>query len=290
MPKIAIIGAGLSGLILAHTLKEHAHITLFEKARGVGGRMTTRYTDEFEYDHGVPFFEVHSKPFLEFLAPYIESGIIKPWNHTPYFVACPRMNALAKALSQGLNIQLQHKIENIHELQENFDWIISTAPYPQSKVLLPHMPDFPIEMQPCYALMLGFKSPLPFRDDIYILENTLIERVIINSNKPNRETDFSIVVQSTAQWSEKHLEMADEWVIDQLLNALRQCFPFQIIPQHISIHRWRFAQSKPHDKSYLWIDEQNKQAACGDWSMQGQVEGAFQAATALGAKILERIK
>jgi len=45
MPKIAIIGAGLSGLILAHSLKEHANITIFEKARGVGGRMSTRYAN-----------------------------------------------------------------------------------------------------------------------------------------------------------------------------------------------------------------------------------------------------
>ena len=290
MPKIAIIGAGLSGLILAHSLKEHANITIFEKARGVGGRMSTRYNDEFEFDHGVPFFEVHSKAFLQFLAPYIESGLIKSWTKKPYFVACPRMNALAKALSQGLDIKLQHKIEDINELQENFDWIISTAPYPQSKALLRNMPDFPVEMNPCYALMLGFKSPLHFHDDISILENPLIERVMINSNKPHRSKGFSVVVQSTAQWSEKYLEMADDWVITQLLNALRECFAFKINPQHISIHRWRFAQSKPHAETYLWIDDQHNQAACGDWSMQGQVEGAFQAATALGSKILARIK
>lgn len=41
MKRIAIIGAGLSGLVLARQLASNADITVFEKARGVGGRMST---------------------------------------------------------------------------------------------------------------------------------------------------------------------------------------------------------------------------------------------------------
>ena len=43
MTKIAIIGAGLAGLTLARALPAHAEVTLFEKSRGIGGRMATRY-------------------------------------------------------------------------------------------------------------------------------------------------------------------------------------------------------------------------------------------------------
>ena len=42
MKKIAIIGAGLSGLTAATQLREHAEVTVFEKSRGPGGRMETR--------------------------------------------------------------------------------------------------------------------------------------------------------------------------------------------------------------------------------------------------------
>ena len=45
--KVAIIGAGLSGLSAAHLLNNHANISIFEKARGVGGRMSTRQADSF---------------------------------------------------------------------------------------------------------------------------------------------------------------------------------------------------------------------------------------------------
>lgn len=37
---IAIVGAGLSGLTIANVIGDHAEVTVFEKARGVGGRDT----------------------------------------------------------------------------------------------------------------------------------------------------------------------------------------------------------------------------------------------------------
>lgn len=52
MTKIAVIGAGLSGLSFAHLLQDYAEIILFEKARGVGGRMSTRRAEPYCFDHG----------------------------------------------------------------------------------------------------------------------------------------------------------------------------------------------------------------------------------------------
>ena len=37
--KIAIIGAGISGLTTAINLDKNAHISIFEKSRGAGGRI-----------------------------------------------------------------------------------------------------------------------------------------------------------------------------------------------------------------------------------------------------------
>ena len=58
---IAIIGAGLSGLIAARELAKNNDVTIFEKARGVGGRMATRRAnnlkfDGFNFDHGTQYF------------------------------------------------------------------------------------------------------------------------------------------------------------------------------------------------------------------------------------------
>ena len=45
--KIAIIGAGFSGCNLYNNLKDkYENITIFEKSRGVGGRLSTKYIEE----------------------------------------------------------------------------------------------------------------------------------------------------------------------------------------------------------------------------------------------------
>ena len=167
MKRIAIIGAGIAGLTLAYQLQHKAEITLFEKSRGVSGRLATRRLGEFEFDHGAQFFTARSNAFKQFIAPFIKQGIIAPWQprvltlapgkkpyrrdwFEPHYVAVPRMNSLAKALAGELDIELQTPISSLSavsegqwqlrtpdaEWPETFDWVISTAPVIQSIALL----------------------------------------------------------------------------------------------------------------------------------------------------------
>jgi len=53
--KIAIIGTGISGITIAQNLKDFANVSLFEKSRGVGGRMASRRSGPYEFDHGAQF-------------------------------------------------------------------------------------------------------------------------------------------------------------------------------------------------------------------------------------------
>src|SRR5215472_4203805 len=56
MTSIAIVGAGISGLAAAHSLRDAGHsVTIFEKSGEVGGRATTRRRDGFTYDPGAQY-------------------------------------------------------------------------------------------------------------------------------------------------------------------------------------------------------------------------------------------
>ncbi|MFM7274112.1 MAG: FAD-dependent oxidoreductase, partial [Gammaproteobacteria bacterium] len=56
--RIAVIGAGIAGLALARALADAAEVTVFEKSRGAGGRMSTRRQEPWHFDHGTQFFTV----------------------------------------------------------------------------------------------------------------------------------------------------------------------------------------------------------------------------------------
>lgn len=193
--KIAIIGAGIAGLTLAHKLKEFANIKVFEKSRSPGGKLATRYDDtkKYYFDHAVPFFTAKSPEFKEFLAPMIEDGIITPWNGKfsvidinkpndnldkewtdalPHYVGTPNMNVIGQYLAKGLDISLNTRINNVFKegtkwkvISDNnedlglFDWIVFAIPSNQAAEFLPPCKYLTIikkiHMKGCFSLLLG---------------------------------------------------------------------------------------------------------------------------------------
>ena len=55
MARIAIIGAGIAGLVAAQRLQQQADVVVFEKSWRAGGRVTTRHK-EYSFDHGAQHF------------------------------------------------------------------------------------------------------------------------------------------------------------------------------------------------------------------------------------------
>ena len=67
MNNIAILGAGFSTSTLCYYLNEK-DIKVFEKARGPGGRSSTRKVDDIGvFDHGLQYISPKDKKFSEFL-------------------------------------------------------------------------------------------------------------------------------------------------------------------------------------------------------------------------------
>ncbi len=94
IPKIAIIGGGLTGLFTATLLERifieansksvSPKITIFEKSRSVG-RLATRYrTDSathknWQWAFGAQFFTAKSADFQQFIKPWLQSDLLQPW-------------------------------------------------------------------------------------------------------------------------------------------------------------------------------------------------------------------
>ncbi len=326
-PTIALIGAGLSGLIAAHQLRKHATVTLFEKSRGVSGRMSTRYAGEYFFDHGAPYFTATSNAFRNFLQPYRETGLITPWQPErvvfnaagqakpqppaePYLVASPRMNQWCKTLAEPLDIRLQTEIAPLTgtsypwSLTDKeghrhgpYDWVLCTAPAPQCHTLMP--PAFSdhdmlkeVQMTGCYSLMIGLDTPLPFSWQLAEIENSPLQRIIVNSSKPGRALHpTSILAHSTSHWAEAHIDEDIPAMQIVLVDELCRLTGLQSSAfTHIATHRWRYARANHTPIQPSNAVDANHQLACtGDWLIGDDIESAFLAATQASDSILGNI-
>ncbi len=80
---ILIIGAGLSGLMTATTLRQRGDerdILIVDKGRSVGGRLATRRIGPGRADHGAQFFTVRSDKFQDHVDRWQKDGLIYAWS------------------------------------------------------------------------------------------------------------------------------------------------------------------------------------------------------------------
>jgi predicted NAD/FAD-dependent oxidoreductase len=168
---IAIIGAGISGLAAGIELKKSGHeVIIFEKSRGYGGRMATRYAENdknLKLDHGVPFIISESDDFGKLIEKLSAKNILKEWKgklifrdqngkqkvdnqDIKRFNAPNGMNSIGKFLGNDLDIRFSERIKRlaIDEKQHNWrlisesgiiekiDALIISAPAPQAVELL----------------------------------------------------------------------------------------------------------------------------------------------------------
>lgn len=174
-PRVAVIGAGLSGLICARTLQDHGiDVEVFDKARGPGGRISTRYTSteqeskELTFDHGAQYFTARSEVLMRHVLAWQRQGIVDTWSprlaviddrglrmkddagQPPRYVGTPGMNAIAKHLARDLCPEYDATLTGLSPLGPGcwelefkggaqrgpFDAVVLTAPGPQAAELI----------------------------------------------------------------------------------------------------------------------------------------------------------
>jgi predicted NAD/FAD-dependent oxidoreductase len=138
--KIAIIGAGISGLTAGRELAKAGHeVIVFEKSHGYGGRLATRYAggeNGQKLDHGVPCFTASSSEFNVLIQELIAKDLLKIWDgtfahrkesgdvdlkesDTPYYIANNGMNSIGKYIGRNLDVRLNEKVGGLTHIGEN---------------------------------------------------------------------------------------------------------------------------------------------------------------------------
>lgn len=321
-PRIAVIGAGISGLSCSTNLRDGAfELSVYDKSRGPAGRMSTRRGDGWQCDHGAQYFTARDPGFRAEVARWQAAGVAGVWparlavfndvdgqrsdTRLERFVGVPRMTAPARFLADTLPLTAQTTITRLErtpagwqmtsaehgQLPGHFDAVLLAVPAPQAVPLLqPVAPDLAAiaagaVMRGSWALMLRYDAPVALSFDAAFVNCGPLRWIARDNSKPGRGTQETWLLHASAEWSEAHLEETPETVAAALLEAFGQLGGSA--PQAWSAHRWRYADTEPAlDKGCVW-DADKRIGLCGDWLNGGKVEGAWLSGRALARQVAQ---
>ena len=320
--RIAIIGAGIAGAACASVLASAGlNVSLFDKSRGVGGRMSTRRGDGWQADHGTQYFRARDPLFQAEVRRWEEAGVAAAWtghiitlgaDDTPSpdaglkrYVGTPGMTAPARFAARNATLLSSHTINCMTRtedgwalesaehgpLPDRFHAVVVATPAPQAVPLLtPVAPEFAhvanqTTMLPCWALMARYEDTVPLPFDAAFINNSPLAWVARDSSKPGRQGPETWVLHASAAWSEAHLEVTPE----DAIAVLQAAFVDLGAPKAsaVSAHRWRYADVAPGSAPGFCHDEDLQLGVCGDWLHGGKVEGAWLSGHKLAHQLLK---
>ena len=320
---VLIIGAGMAGASAARVLVDQGHrVQLLDKARGAGGRMSTRRVEALQFDHGAQYFTARDARFGRWVAAWQARGVLASWQPRlvsididgikekaeplPRYVATPGQNALVKHVLSDLPVRFDVQVSRI--ARESGIWQVFDAagtllaqakqlllclPAPQAAALLGEFPGAlsyarAATMQPCWAVMVAFHTPLALAFDAAFVNTGALSWIARDSSKPERHSVMDCwVLHANAAWSELHMEDSAEQICNALAAEFARITGAEIVPVHLRAHRWRYALGKlDGDIDGHFYDAGLQLGIAGDWCAGGRVEGAFLSGQALAGAVM----
>jgi photolyase PhrII len=302
---VAVVGAGIAGAAAARTLVDQGHrVVVFDKSRGVGGRMATRRSPHGPFDHGAPAFAATDPRFARRVAWWVEAGTAEsspvpsmgafegggPVTATAWRGA-PDQPAIARRLLDGLPIEPGRPIVRARRGADGwrlddadgvghgpFDALVVAVPVAQALPLLEAVPRLADRIAcarhaPCWSVLLTLDraacSPLSIPALASPLATVVPCRVI--DGAPPR-----LVLHASAAWSIEHLEADPRAVIEALVApALEQLdLPRGAVVEAVA-HRWRYARVARAVGVDALHDPVASAVVVGDGIRGGGVESAF---------------
>jgi len=313
MERIAVIGAGIAGLTAARALQDAGReVVVFDKGRGVGGRMATRRAQGRRIDHGAQYFTARDDVFRREVDGWEQRGVVERWPQTLVRISegeayrlvdgqtryrgTPGMNEVCRHLADHLAVRNEALIRQIAcgadgwELRDgDGDWfgpfsdVLVSIPAAQARTLLSPVPDLArrlegVSYEPCWAVLLAFDETLDVEFDAAFVDGRAAAWC---ARRPYGDGE-SWIVHGDPDWSEAHLAAPREEVLAHLKQTLSEVLGQRLPkPVYERTHLWRYAKVRDAlDEACLW-DPMRRVGYCGDGCLGGRVESAWLSARAL---------
>lgn len=324
-PRVTVIGAGISGLACARTLHDHGiAVTVLDKSRGVGGRLSTRREGMWQFDHGAPSIRLDDPRLARLAESWIQDDVLREVADGE-LIGVRGMNAFAKHLARDLSARTGVHVASLSRAgsgwaiadrdwgQHEADMVLVATPAPQAAALLSTVSAANggvtalaeslagVTMLPCWSTMVVFDGPPPMAVSDALVggelrtDSPIVHRAWRQSSRPGRSSDEAWVVHSAGGWSAECLEEEPAAIAALVSSSLRTHLQVAGAVVHAAAHRWRFARVQAGLDDACLFDESSGIGACGDWGAAGatrrshpSVERAWLSGVALAGRVLGR--
>jgi predicted NAD/FAD-dependent oxidoreductase len=305
----AVIGAGVAGLAAANQLNQLGYkIAVFEKARGTGGRISSKRvasadTDSFmAFDLGCISITAKSELFALELQDLHQQGVVAPWfkddKSNTHYVGMPRNSGLTRHLSKDLECYFSTRITSIEHLEGLWHLftiesgqktllakasnIILATPPAQAYDLLPSNTQLKgmledVEVDPQWVMGIELDNVLPALPAIYYPDSDVIYSISQESSKPGRSADTLVLqIQATPSWTNKHLDVTSDQISELLITELERIFEQALNVNNSYSHRWLYSIASKvvqTNDGFLW-DEKGL-GLIGDYLISDHINGGF---------------
>ncbi|MDZ7704651.1 MAG: FAD-dependent oxidoreductase, partial [Trueperaceae bacterium] len=195
---VAVIGAGVAGLSAARDLQAAGReVVVFDKSRGLGGRVATRRYHDRPVDHGAPHLRARDERFAEEIAGWLEHDLLRalPDTHRldadfkmvaerlepPAYAFKDGMNTLGKLLADGVHVVRDTTIARLRPAGEGWGLEPASGPTRYARHVVVNLPaeqalalcdSFKlghntaialknVRFDRCFSVMAGYDAPAP---------------------------------------------------------------------------------------------------------------------------------
>ena len=304
-PKIIILGAGMSGIACALSLYKNFDVQIYEKSRGMGGRLCAKRLPQGVFHFGAQFCTANTTAFhnflndsnaINFLGSSFDLDTGSNIETKNYFVGGDGMHSLLKKYDEVLNIHYNHKAIDLDEKRKlisfnsgqkiSYDILISSLPLPQAREIFQTEIEHDAIFSPCLSVGMSINGNHFYEHNAY--KNINKDVAWLGSscfyNSKNKET---WVLQFSPKASLAMMDNSDFTIQASAENSLKNIVngDYEII--HSGIFRWKYALCNRSNLKNKFTFISDDSFAIGDWNISPRVESAYISGSALGEYINE---
>ena len=306
--QIAIIGAGISGLVCARRLGAEGHqVVVLEKSRSLGGRCATRKFGDHVVDTGVQYFtlrdaeirkeveQVTGGHLRKLQKPILVNGEMYRPGEERFYLA-PGNNRLGAFLAEGLEVRKETEVGAVFGINgkwsiagAEYDVVISSAPWPQTAELF-GLDKTVTSYEPNLTVLLEYK--IPWDESAYAKMDSHgkdpLAWVACENAKAGRIQDGKsvYVIQASAEYSRENLEKrSEDWIRDLQLRFEKAWGMDPVRRGAMFGHRWRYARREGSFGELDGLPEGLN--VCGDSIVDSRLESVWKSGNDMARKILD---